>query len=129
MKHFILDTHTFLWYLSGDEMLSKKAKSLIEDTNNSKFISIASIWEISIKLNLKKLKLGVSLENLKNEITLNGFEILPLDFEHIIKLSSLENHHKDPFDRIIIAQAIYEGFEIISKDNNFEKYKEIKVIW
>ena len=129
MKNFILDTHTFLWYLSGDELLSKKAKLLIEDTSYSKFISIASIWEISIKLNLKKLKLGVSLENLKNEITLNGFEILPLDFEHIIKLSSLENHHKDPFDRIIIAQAIYEGFEIISKDNNFEKYKEIKVIW
>ena len=129
MKHFILDTHTFLWYLSGDEILSKKAKSLIEDTNNLKFISIASIWEISIKLNLKKLKLGVSLENLKNEITLNGFEILPLDFEHIITLSSLENHHKDPFDRIIIAQAIYEGFGIISKDNNFEYYKKIKVIW
>ena len=129
MKNFILDTHTFLWYLSGDEFLSKKAKSLIEDASNSKFISIASIWEISIKLNLKKLKMGVSLENLKNEITMNGFEILPLDFEHIIQLSSLENHHKDPFDRIIIAQAIYEGFEIISKDKNFEYYKEIKVIW
>ena len=129
MKNFILDTHTFLWYLSGDELLSKKAKLLIEDTNNLKFISIASIWEISIKLNLKKLKLDVSLENLKNEITLNGFEILPLDFEHIITLSSLENHHKDPFDRIIIAQAIYEGFGIISKDNNFAYYKEIKVIW
>lgn len=129
MKNFILDTHTFLWYLSGDELLSKKAKLLIEDTDNLKFISIASIWEIFIKLNLKRLKLDVSLENLKNEITLNGFEILPLDFEHIITLSSLENHHKDPFDRIIIAQAIYEGFGIISKDNNFEYYKKIKVIW
>ena len=129
MKNSILDNQTFLWYLSGDEMLSKKAKSLIENPINSKFISIASIWEISIKLNLKKLKLGISLENLKNKITLNGFEILPLDFEHIIKLSSLENYHKDPFDRIIIAQAIYEGFEIISKDNNFEYYKEIKVLW
>ena len=129
MKNFILDTHTFLWYLSGDELLSKKAKLLIEDTDNLKFISIASIWEISIKLNLKKLKLGVSLENLKNEININGFEILPLDFEHIITLSSLENHHKDPFDRIITPQAIYEGFGIISKDRNFEYYKEIKVIW
>ena len=73
--------------------------------------------------------MGVSLENLKNEITMNGFEILPLDFEHIIQLSSLENHHKDPFDRIIIAQAIYEGFEIISKDKNFMYYKQIKVVW
>jgi PIN domain nuclease of toxin-antitoxin system len=129
VRDYILDTHAFLWFLSGDKQLSKKAKLLIEDTSKSKYISIASIWEISIKLNLKKLNLGISLEDLKDEITINGFEILPLDFDHIIELSRLENHHKDPFDRILIAQAISENLQIVSIDQNFNLYKDLKVVW
>ena len=129
MNNYLLDTHTFLWFLSGDKQLYSTAINSILDTNSSNFISIASIWEIAIKLSIGKLKLKITLAQLKDEIIKNGFEILPLDFEHIIKLSSLENHHKDTFDRIIIAQAISEKLNIISKDNNFESYKNVKVIW
>lgn len=129
MKNLLLDTHTFLWFLNGDIQLSEKSRLIIEDTKNLKFISIASIWEISIKLSLGKLHLDFKLGELKNEILKNNFEILPLDFEHIIHLSTLPNFHKDPFDRIIISQAIVENLEIISKDSNFKSYKEVKVIW
>lgn len=103
MTAFLLDTHAFLWFLSGDEKLSQQARSSIENTDHIKYISIASIWEIAIKLNLGKLELTISLEGLKTEILKNNFEILPLDFDHLIQLSILENHHKDPFDRIILA--------------------------
>ncbi|MFC5284908.1 type II toxin-antitoxin system VapC family toxin [Pedobacter alpinus] len=83
----------------------------------------------SYKIKFRKTILAVTLEELKNEIFNNNFEILPLDFEHFIQLSSLENAHKDPFDRIIIAQAIVENLEIISKDTNFKRYKKTKVSW
>lgn len=74
MKNYLLDTHTFLWFLSGDKQLSKKARLTIEDEKSTKFISIASIWEIAIKLNLEKIKLGVSLAMLKSEISKNNSE-------------------------------------------------------
>ncbi|WP_228374644.1 type II toxin-antitoxin system VapC family toxin [Chryseobacterium sp. FH1] len=92
-------------------------------------MSTASIWEIAIKLNLGKLRLDIKLEELKSEILKNGFEILPLDFEHIIGLSNLEAIHKDPFDRIIISQAICEKCTIISRDSNFNLYKNVNLLW
>lgn len=125
----MLDTHTFLWFLEGSDNLSKRARTSIENTESIKFISIASIWEIAIKLKLGKLKLDIKLEDLKEEIVKNNFEILPLTFEHIIELSNLEVIHKDPFDRIIISQAIFEKQTIISKDSNFSLYEGIKVLW
>lgn len=125
----LLDTHTFLWFLEGSDNLSKRARMSIENTENIKFISIASIWEIAIKLNLGKLKLDIKLEDLKEEIIKNNFQILPLEFEHIIVLSNLEEVHKDPFDRMIISQAIFEKQTIISKDFNFSLYEGIKVLW
>lgn len=129
MRNYLLDTHTFLWFLTGDQQLPKTVISHIEEIQTINYISIASIWEIAIKVSLGKLKLSISLNELKNEIFKNGFEILPLDFEHIITLSTLENHHKDPFDRIILAQAISEKLTLISKDQNFKLYKQIDVLW
>jgi PIN domain nuclease of toxin-antitoxin system len=79
MMSYLLDTHTFLWFLEGHENLSLSAKSIIEDPKNKSYISIASIWEIAIKINLGKLQLTIGLEDLKNEIIKNEFEILPLD--------------------------------------------------
>ena len=122
MKNYLLDTHTFLWFLNGDDQLSPKANNIIQDISIIKFISIASICEICIKLNLGKLKISFTLAQLKNEILKSGFEILPLDFEQIITLSTLENHHRDPFDRIIISQSIVEKLTIISKDSHFKSY-------
>ena len=104
-----------MWFLEGSNNLSKKARTTIENPENTKFISIASIWEVAIKMNFGKLKLDIKLEDFKTEILKNNFEILPLDFEHIIELSKLKEIHKDPFDRIIISQAIvyshFEGFQ------------------
>ena len=126
---FLLDTHSFLWFLQGNENLSVIAREKIENEANKLYLSIASIWEITIKLNLGKLKLDVSLEDLKHEIYKNDIELLAIDFEHIIRLNQLENHHRDPFDRIIISQCIFENLTILSKDNNFLLYREVKVIW
>jgi PIN domain nuclease of toxin-antitoxin system len=80
-------------------------------------------------LNIGKLNLEINLEDLKKEIARNNFEILPLDFEHINGLSKLELIHRDPFDRIIISQAISEDYTIISKDSNFQLYNDLKLLW
>lgn len=127
--NYLLDTHTFLWFLEGNDNFSKEARLAIENPQSVNFISIASIWEIAIKLSLGKLRLDIKLEELKLEIIKSGFEILPLDFEHIIELSKLETIHKDPFDRIIISQAISENCTIISRDSNFNQYKNLKLLW
>ena len=127
--NLLLDTHAFLWFLEGNNELSKKARECIENPENAKFISIASIWELAIKLNLRKLKLDVSLEELKGAIVANNFEILPLDFEHIIGLSKLADFHRDPFDRVIIAQAIAENCIVLSKDASFSLYEGLTLIW
>ena len=127
--NYLLDTHTFLWFLEGNNSLSFKARIIIENADNTIYVSIASIWEIAIKISISKLKLSVNLEEVKTEIVKNNFEILPLDFEHIIELTNLEQIHKDPFDRIIISQAISEKCTIISKDSNFDFYKNVNVLW
>jgi PIN domain nuclease of toxin-antitoxin system len=127
--NYLLDTHTFLWFLEGNNSLSSKARIIIENADNTIYVSIASIWEIAIKISTSKLKLIVNLEEVKTEIVKNNFEILPLDFEHIIELTNLEQIHKDPFDRIIISQAISEKCTIVSKDSNFVFYNNVNVLW
>jgi PIN domain nuclease of toxin-antitoxin system len=126
---YLLDTHTFLWFLDGSAQLSKEVNSIISNPRNKIFLSIASIWEIGIKLALGKLKLDIDLEALKQEIIKNEIEILPLDFDHIMELVNLEQLHKDPFDRILICQAKAEKLVIITKDNNFSSYTKVKCIW
>jgi len=126
---YLLDTHTFLWYLEGNKSLSKKVKEIIDNPKNKSYISIASIWEMGIKISLDKLQLGISLEDLKQELITNEIEILPLDFDHIIELQHLHYHHRDPFDRILISQAKCEKLKILSKDKSFKLYKQVKVVW
>lgn len=119
MRNYLLDTHTLLWFLNGGIQLSKLAKENIESSRSKKHISIISLWEIAIKLSLNKVSMQVSLTDLKNEIINNGFKLLPIEFNHLTTLLALENHHKDPFDRSITAQAITEELTLISKDQNF----------
>lgn len=126
--NYILDTHTLIWFLEGDENLSKNSLNHIQDLQNSCFVSSASLWEMAIKISLQKLKLNTSFQHLPELIWDNGLEILPIEFEHFLKISSLPFYHKDPFDRIIIAQSLLENFRIIGKDENFEQYG-IKLIW
>ncbi len=123
-----LDTHTFVWFINGDNSLSSEARKAIEDTNNKCFISIASIWEIAIKLHLGKVKLKSKFDDISNFLLENDIEILAIDFGHIQRLLKLDFHHRDPFDRIIIAQGISENLTILTKDEIFSKYGA-KVLW
>ena len=126
---YLLDTHTFLWFINGDRQLSEKAKKAIDNPDAIKRISIASLWEIAIKLNIGKLKIDMTFENLWQQIDKNGFELLPIKFEHTLELCSLELHHRDPFDRMIIAQSLVEDLTLISKDSNVAKYEGLRILW
>jgi PIN domain nuclease of toxin-antitoxin system len=119
----LLDTHSFIWFFNGDEQLSLKAKTLIEEPKNRKFVSIASIWEVAIKLSLKKLVFDGDTSELAKLIELNGFYILPVSVDHTVAYEKLDLIHRDPFDRILVAQAIVEKLTIITKDENIQKYK------
>jgi len=124
----LLDTHSFLWFVSGKQELSEKAKSQILNPYAQNFVSIASIWEIAIKVKLGKLQINGSISSIIDDLTENNFELLPINFAHIVKNYELEFYHRAPFDRIIIAQAIIEEMSIISKDSNF-KYYNVTQIW
>ncbi len=124
----LLDTHTFLWFIEGDKKLSAKAKKLIEAGSSNNFISIASLWEIAIKLSLKKLELKASFSVIAELIANNGFTILPITFEDTLLVSQLPFYHSDPFDRIIISQSITNHLTLLSKDKQFDNYN-IKRVW
>ncbi len=125
---FLLDTHTLLWFIEDDIKLSIQAKSILSENSTPKFISIVTLWEIAVKYSLKKLELNISLADFFNLIHSSDINIINISTEHLLILNSIEHHHKDPFDRIIIAQAIAENFTIITKDENFSKY-EVNIIW
>ena len=125
----ILDTHTFLWFIGGNINLSNTAKNAIEDTSNQRFISIATLWEISIKVSIGKLKIGFAFTELvEQEVYGNAIEILEISSEHLDELVKLPFHHKDPFDRLIIALSLVEDATLISKDAAFQSYP-IKLLW
>lgn len=124
----LLDTHTLIWFTEGTERLSTKAKSEIDTVSNTKFISIVSLWEIVIKSNNNKLEFKRSMIELNHFLSLNQIQILTITTDHLNTLSSLPFHHKDPFDRLLIAQAISENLTIISADRHFGVYP-VQVIW
>jgi PIN domain nuclease of toxin-antitoxin system len=126
--NYLLDTHTLIWFLEGDNQLSRKAKNYIETNEKNNFISIASLWEISIKLSIGKLELKKPFSDISKEIFNNGFQILPIVFEDTLHVSELPFHHRDPFDRIIISQCLTNKLLLISKDPAFLDYP-IEVIW
>jgi len=124
----LLDTHTFLWFLSGAFELSKQARMLIENPEHEKYISIVSFWEIAIKSSLGKLTLDVPFSELKTEAIKNWFQILPITFEDTLRLCTLPFHHRDPFDRIIISQAKENNLTLVSRDSNFSQY-DVNLLW
>lgn len=128
MANYLLDTHALLWFIDGDESLPNKIIKKIKDIDNQCYLSIASLWEISIKMNLKKLDLSSGFHTLTNFCEENDIEILPITFEHILQNHTLADYHRDPFDRMIIAQSIAENLTILSKDRNFKHYP-VKVLW
>jgi PIN domain nuclease of toxin-antitoxin system len=121
--NLLLDTHTFLWFCQDDRALSKTARTTIEDPANSKFVSVASCWELAIKAGLGKLNLGEpSATYIPNALARTGIQLLPIDLSHATAVESLPLHHKDPFDRMLIAQAMIEAMPIVSKDPVFDLY-------
>ena len=120
---YLIDTHTVLWFLKGDKKLSDKARRLIDSPRNSKFLSIVSLWEIAVKVSLGKLVLDKSFERLfPEQLYFNRIEVLDITVDSLIKLTTLPFHHRDPFDRLIIAQALVEELPIIGTDAAFDAY-------
>jgi PIN domain nuclease of toxin-antitoxin system len=126
---YLLDTHTFVWLDSASVNLSSKVHSIIADSNNMLLLSLTSIWEMQIKLQTGKLRLRASLpEIIKDQQQKNRIEILPTTLDHILYLSNLPDHHREPFDRMLIAQANIEQIPILSRDSQFAAYP-VTVIW
>jgi PIN domain nuclease of toxin-antitoxin system len=125
----LLDTHAMYWYIEGDPQLSATARTLIQDASNVVLISPASYWEIAIKVSIGKWKLNRTYEEFI-DIALNkyGFQILPILPTYTAKVIGLPFHHKDPFDRLLVAQALVENIPIISNDPALDAYG-IKRLW
>jgi len=125
----LLDTHTFLWFILDDPQLSPKADQLISDPNNAIAISPVTYWEIAIKISIGKYSLPEPYEIfMDREISINDFKILPIQPKHTAILIDLPFYHKDPFDRLLIAQASVEKIPIISNDQIFDQYP-VQRIW
>lgn len=119
----LLDTHIFIWWADQPEKLSPSALSALEDEANELLLSVASVWEMQIKIQLGKLKLSLPLKELvKNQQEINDLTVSPVALTHVLALDALPFHHKDPFDRLLIAQSIAEGLTIVTADSQFSTY-------
>lgn len=127
--NILLDSHTLIWFSQNSPQLSSSAIKILEDRNNLLFLSLVSVWEIQIKVQLGKLNLDISLaEIVKDQTKINDVQILPLKLSHIWTLDTLPYYHKDPFDRLLISQAITEKLIILGVDSVFDSYP-VQKIW
>ena len=125
----LLDTHSLLWFLSGDEKLSATAQQVMIDFENELVLSIASLWEIAIKVSLGKLEIAEPFEELfPSQLREHEIELLHITFPHLFHVVSLPFHHRDPFDRLIIAQSLAEELPVITADPAFQVYG-VTIIW
>ncbi len=119
MKRILLDTHALIWWMCGDKKLGHDAKEQIATVENTIYISAATVWEMSIKQQMGKLTVPDDIESLIEEL---GFNALPISLFHGQQAGRLPMHHRDPFDRMLIAQAQAEGLQILTKDEYFPDY-------
>lgn len=126
---FLLDTHSLLWFLSGDASLSQRARRIIENPDDVILVSIASLWEIAIKHSLGKLKLAQPFDELfPHQLSINSISLLDIQLRHLARISNLEFHHRDPFDRLLAAQSLSEEIPILSSDEALDAYG-LERIW
>ncbi|WP_341524544.1 type II toxin-antitoxin system VapC family toxin [Nostoc sp. UHCC 0302] len=119
----LLDTHTFIWYVTDNSKLSNTVLALINDENNQILLSIASLWEIAIKQSIGKLAFNLPFEIfITQQLSLNDFSLLDIKVSHVAIVATLPLHHRDPFDRLLIAQALVENIHILSADTIFDAY-------
>ena len=123
----LIDTQSFIWFFENNSQLPSSVRLYMERSNNL-VVSIASFWEITIKASIGKLVIPENIAGLMDKALSKGFVILPIERNHLITLSSLELIHRDPFDRIIIAQAISENMPLVSSDDIFQQYP-VKYVW
>lgn len=126
--NLLVDTHALLWFAAGDARLSLRAREMIESSGTTSYVSMATWWEVAIKCSLGKLALDDSLERFISQRVDEGFRILTVETTHMITLVSLPFHHRDPFDRLIICQAMVEKMPICTADEAIHKYT-VEVIW
>ena len=125
----LLDTHVFLWWITDDPRLSPRARGIIADGANVAFLSAASGWEIAIKAKLGRLRLPDNPEHfILKQLELNAIEVLPVQMSHALHVYALPYHHRDPFDRLLIAQAQLEKLPILTADPQISRYL-VEVIW
>ena len=126
---FLLDTHAFLWWVTNADELSYTVREIITDTDNTILFSVASAWEIVIKFRTGKLSLPEKPEiYIPSRIAANQFQGLPIEINHVLQVANLPDYHKDPFDRILIAQSQIEKVPILTKDNLIIQY-QVMTIW
>ena len=119
---YLLDTHAIIWYFENSPQLPQTMKELIKSPENDIYVCSVSLWEIAIKINLGKLKLSITFDELVRDVKRSDFSVLQIEDEHLLKLSELPFIHKDPFDRMIISAALAESLTIITIDENIKKY-------
>jgi len=126
----LVDTHTFIWALLHDHRLSTRAKQVLQSDESEFVFSLVSLWEIAIKIRIGKLNtIGSSVAYIRDEMDNYSMELLPIRYEHILNLESLPHHkHADPFDRLLVAQALTEGLPLLTGDRAFHHYG-VKIIW
>jgi PIN domain nuclease of toxin-antitoxin system len=125
---YLLDTHTLLWFLEDDAQLPENVKKEIINIDNKCFISIASLWEIAIKIKLGKLTIKFPFERFADYLSDCDIELLPISLDHLVQLLNIDLHHRDPFDRMIIAQGRAEQLTIITRDEHFSSYTD-RIMW
>jgi PIN domain nuclease of toxin-antitoxin system len=125
----LIDTHIFIWYIQNSERLPSSIATYINDGRNDILLSIASVWEMAIKQSTGKLNLGLPYASfIAEQMRLNSMELLPLRLDHLEVVTTMPFHHRDPFDRILIAQAMLENIGIVSADSIFSSYP-VQRIW
>jgi PIN domain nuclease of toxin-antitoxin system len=125
----LVDTHTFIWDLEANPRSSRKAIEILRSDSSELVFSLVSLWEIAIKMKIGKLNtIGSSVAYIRDEMNAYSMELLPIRYVHILQLEALPAHHGDPFDRLLIAQAIHESLPILTHDEAFARYP-VKVIW
>ena len=125
----LLDTHAFLWWIGDDSRLPARARKLISGERNEVFLSVASAWELGIKTRIGRLRLAENLEDfVTKHLAVNGFQVLPVHLRHALHVSTLPDHHGDPFDRILVAQAQIENLVLVSGDEQIARYR-VTVAW
>ena len=125
----LLDTHAFLWFVMDSPKISKRAVSLIESTENEIYLSVASVWEMAIKVSIGKLRIDERFEDfIMPELENNKFSLLNIEVQHLGRVVNLPFHHRDPFDRLLAAQSLMMNMPILSRDTAFDLY-EVERLW